>query len=77
MTSCNWVLRDNPTVENYLHEAKLVAVAPSGTVYTDGHGNTIANLVIHEHWNNSAQKRYSRNLGNNEGIKLNFLSGNS
>ena len=70
VTSYNWVLRDNPTVENYLHEAELVAVAPSGTVYTDGHNNTIANLVVHE-------QRYSRNLGNNEGIKLNFLSGNS
>lgn len=77
VTSRNGALRDNPAVENYLHEAGLVAAAPSGTVYTDSRGNTIANLGVHEHWNNSAQKQYSRNLGNQEGIELIFLSGNS
>ena len=60
----------NAAVENYLHEAGLVANAPSGTVYTDSFGETITNLGVHEHWNNSTDKQYSRNLGKDEGIEL-------
>lgn len=70
VTGRNGALRDNPTVENYLHEASLVEDAPSGTVYTDGRGNAVSNLGVHEHWNNSADKQYSRNLGKDEGIEL-------
>ena len=73
VTSRNGSLRDNPTVENYLHEAGLVGHAPSGTAYTDSQGSTIANLGAHEHWNNSVDKQYSRNLGKNEGIELIYL----
>lgn len=58
------------TNENYLHEAGLVSNAPSGTIYTDGNGHTVANLGVHEHWNNSGEKLYSRNLGKDEGIEL-------
>lgn len=58
------------TNENYLHEAGLVGKAPSGTAYTDGNGHTVANLGVHEHWNNSIEKLYSRNLGKDEGIEL-------
>ncbi len=58
------------TNENYLHEAGLVGKAPSGTSYTDGKGHTVSNLGVHEHWNNSKQKLYSRNLGKAEGIEL-------
>ena len=58
------------TNENYLHEAGLVGNAPSGTTYTDGNGHTLNNLGAHEHWNNSEQKLYSRNLGKEEGIEL-------
>lgn len=56
--------------ENYLHEAGPVANAPSSTVYTDNQGNNVLNLGVHEHWNNSLEKLYSRNLGKNEGIEL-------
>lgn len=70
VTKNNGVLRDNPTVENYLHEAGLVENAPSGTVYTDGNGNKVENLGVHEHWNNFIDKQYSRNLGKDEGIEL-------
>lgn len=70
VTSRNGALRDNPTVENYLHEAGLVADPPSGTVYTDSQGHTVTNLGVHEHWNNSTQRQYSRNLGATEGIEL-------
>lgn len=58
------------TNENYLHEAGLVGKAPSGTSYTDGNGHTVTNLGVHEHWNNSTEKLYSRNLGKDEGIEL-------
>ena len=73
VTSRNGTLRDNPTVENYLHEAGLVADAPSGTVYTDSRGNAVTNLGVHEHWNNSVDKQYSRNLGKDEGIELIYI----
>lgn len=66
----NSVIRDNPNVENYLHEAGGVADAPSGTVYYDGNGNRLTNLGVHEHWNNCTKKLYSRNLGQGEGIEL-------
>ena len=58
------------TNENYLHEAGLVENAPSGTSYTDGKGHVVSNLGVHENWNNSEHKLYSRNLGKNEGIEL-------
>ena len=60
----------NAANENYLHEAGLAANPPSGTVYTDGSGNAVTNLGVHEHWNNAAQRLYSRNLGKTEGIEL-------
>lgn len=58
------------TNENYLHEAGLVGKAPSGTSYNDGNGHAVTNLGVHEHWNNSTEKLYSRNLGKDEGIEL-------
>ena len=58
------------TNENYLHEAGLVAHASSGTIYTDGRGHAATNLGVHEHWNNSEEKFYSRNLGKEEGIEM-------
>lgn len=70
VTDRNGALRDNPNVENYLHEAGLVGDAPSGNVYQNGNGETITNLGVHEHWNNSVEKLYSRNLGGDEGIEL-------
>ncbi len=69
----NGALRDNPDVENYLHEAALVANTPSGTAYYNGNGERVENLGVHEHWNNSQDKQYSRNLGASEGIELIYL----
>lgn len=56
--------------ENYLHEAGLVGNAPSGTTYSDSRGHAVTNLGVHEHWNNSTEKKYSRNLGKDGGIEL-------
>ena len=57
-----------------LGEETIVGNAPSGTVYYDGNGEQIVNLGVHEHWNNSALKQYSRNPGEKEGIELVFIS---
>ena len=57
--------------EDYLHEAALADNPPSGTFYdSDRNGTRMASLGVHEHWNNSTNKQYSRNLGMNEGIEL-------
>ncbi len=59
------------TVDNYLHEAAQADNPPSGTVY-DPENDTIPleSLGVHEHWNNSTDKEYSRDLGTGEGIEL-------
>jgi len=57
--------------ENYLHEMALADNAPSGTVYDpEGDGTPLASLGVHEHWNNPVEKKYSRNLGTDDGIEL-------
>lgn len=69
----NSTLRDNPTVENCLHEASVVAKSPSKTVYYNGNHTTLTNLGVHEHWDNSTEKLYSRNIGKDEGVELIYL----
>ncbi len=62
-----------PGTDEYLHEAALADNPPSGTFYDPDHAaNTVrlASLGVHEHWNNVRDKKYSRNLGKNEGIEL-------
>lgn len=58
------------SMENYLHEAAQLSYPPSGTRYTNGKGTNPGSLGVHEHWNNSEDKQYSRNLGKQEGIEL-------
>ncbi|UCH14251.1 MAG: DUF362 domain-containing protein, partial [Bacteroidales bacterium] len=59
------------TVDNYLHEAAQADNPPSGTVYDpENDGIRLESLGVHEHWNNSTDKQYSRNLGTGEGIEL-------
>lgn len=57
--------------DNYLHEAAQANNPPSGTFYDpEKDGKRCASLGAHEHWNNSTDKKYSRNLGKNDGIEL-------
>jgi uncharacterized protein (DUF362 family) len=56
--------------DNYLHEAALAHSPPSGTVYRPDGTNRLASLGVHEHWNDSLRKQYSRNLGTGPGIEL-------
>jgi hypothetical protein len=58
---------------DYLIEAALADKPPSGTFYDPDHeGNVsrLSSLGVYEHWNNPADKEYSRNLGIGEGIEL-------
>ncbi len=49
--------------DDYLHEAALADNPPSGTFYDpDGDGNSLDSLGVHEHWNNDADRQYTRNL---------------
>jgi len=72
-------LRSEPTltsivtgpVDNYLHEMALADKAPSKTKYDPAKdGKVLGSLGVHEHWNNAAEKKYSRNLGKGAGIEL-------
>jgi hypothetical protein len=59
------------TPDNYLHEAAQADNPPSGTVYDpENDGIRLKSLGAHEHWNNSTDKQYSRNLDTGEGIEL-------
>jgi hypothetical protein len=58
-------------VDNYLHEASQANNPPSGTYYApNGDSVRLQSLGVHEHWNNSTDREYSRNLGTGNGIEL-------
>jgi hypothetical protein len=66
----------NGALDNYLHEAALAYNPPSGTYYApSGDGVRLQSLGVHEHWNNAAEKKYTRNLGTGNGIELVPLTG--
>jgi len=52
-----------------LREAAMANNPPSGTVYQPD-GVRLQSLGVHEHWNNSTNKQFSRNLGTGNGIEL-------
>jgi hypothetical protein len=57
--------------DSYLIEAALAGNPPSKTKYDPKRDNSkISSLGVMEHWNNSTEKKYSRNLGKKEGIEL-------
>ena len=68
-----WAIDYEGATEDYLHEAAEANDPCSGTFYDpDNDGNVVRldSLGTHEHWNNSIDKRYSRNLGTGDGIEL-------
>ena len=73
-SSLNNNREDGPSVhgvDDYLHQAADRNYWPEGIVYDpDNSGTPIPSLGVHEHWNNSVKKQYSRNLGKNYGIEL-------
>ena len=56
--------------DSYLLEAAKVENAPSGTTYNPDRETKLKSLGVMEHWNNSENKQYSRNLGKKKGIEL-------
>jgi hypothetical protein len=66
-------------VDDYMHEAALANDPCSGTFYDpNGDGVRLASQGVHEHWNNSTAKKYTRNLGTGQGIELvNAVPGNA
>ena len=58
-------------VDDYLHQAADSALWPDNISYDpDNDGILFASLGVHEHWNDSINKQYTRNLGTGEGIEL-------
>jgi len=53
--------------DNHLHEAAQIGNPPSGVKYVN---RSLGSLGVHEHWNNSQSKSYTRNLGTGSGIEL-------
>lgn len=58
-------------VDDYLHQAADSSLWPEDIIYDpDNDGILIASLGVHEHWNDSINKQYTRNLGIGNGIEL-------
>jgi hypothetical protein len=56
---------------DYLQQAADSANWPKGVRYDpENDGTILTSLGTHEHWNNSTDKKYSRNLGTGNGIEL-------
>ena len=65
-----------PGAEDYLIEAARADNPPSGTFYDPNHSTAtehLPSLGVYEHWNNSTDRKYSRNLGTGNGIELVFI----
>ncbi len=57
--------------DDYLHQAASSANWPAGVTYDpENDGTPITSLGVHEHWNDSVNKQYTRNLGTGTGIEL-------
>jgi hypothetical protein len=60
-------------VQDYIHQAADPANWPAGIKYDpniSSHSNPVGSLGVHEHWNNTTLKQYSRNLSTGDGIEL-------
>jgi len=64
-------LLDIANADNYLREAALANNPPSKTFYDpERDGIRCRSLGVFEHWNSGSEKKYSRNLGREQGIEL-------
>jgi len=56
---------------DYLEQAADSSYWPDGIQYDpENDGTILTSLGVHEHWNNSTDKEYSKNLGTGNGIEL-------
>ena len=67
-------LEDYPhygAVDDYLHQAADPTKWATGITYDpENDGVKLTSLGVHEHWNNSNDMQYTRNLGTGNGIEL-------
>jgi len=60
-----------PGTLDYLQQAADTANWAEGIIYDpENDGTPLTSLGVYEHWNNPADKQYSRNLGTGDGIEL-------
>jgi hypothetical protein len=65
-------------IADYLKQCASSDYWPDGLEYDpEGDGTVIGSLGVFEHWNNSGDRKYSRNLGTGEGIELKYINPNS
>ncbi len=65
-------------VQDYIYQAADPANWAAGIQYDPSsadHSSPVGSLGVEEHWNNSTDKQYSRNLGTGNGIELVYKSG--
>jgi len=65
-------------VQDYIYQAADPVNWPAGIKYDPSsadHSSPVGSLGVEEHWNNSTDKQYSRNLGTGNGIELIYKSG--
>jgi hypothetical protein len=63
--------------DDYLHEAAQADTPPSNTFYDPNHEGDVTRLAsqgVHEHWNNSTDRLYTRNLDAGNGIELIYIN---
>jgi len=60
-----------PGVDDFLHQAADSSNWPDSIQYDpENDGELLQSLGVHEHWNNSTDMQYSKNLGSDQGIEL-------
>jgi len=66
-----------PAADDYLLQAADSSFWPENVVYDpDNSGEPIPSLGVHEHWNNEIERKYSKNLGEEQGIELVYVNYN-
>ncbi|MBN2699677.1 MAG: DUF362 domain-containing protein [Bacteroidales bacterium] len=62
-------------IADYLYQCASSDYWPDGITYDpEGDGTPMGSLGVFEHWNNAADRHYSRNLGTGSGIELNYYN---
>ena len=73
-TKQDYPIRYKFEIADYLSQCASSDFWPDGIIYDpEGDGTPIGSLGVFEHWNNPADRQYSRNLGTGDGIELLFL----
>ena len=67
----NYPIRMKTEIADYLSQCASSDYWPADVVYDpEGDGTPLESLGVFEHWNNPADRQYTRNLGTGEGIEL-------